>query len=258
MLNLTAWKRKHTIIRLDAGGGSVDSINHLLSQGYAVVSKDYSAQRASRLVKSVQEWFEDPKQPGRQVGWIQEESLDYVRPVRRLAVRSQSSTGRWHSAVLLFAGLDPKDLLTLMGEPQQTDAVSIMLAHVHFYDQPGGGIESSFGQDKSGLGITKRNKKRFEAQRLLMLLGTLAHNLLIWARGWLCRTCPQVASRLRQYGIKRMLRDLYPISGMLSFDQQGRLCVITLQSSSALAHLMRVPLHHLLAPSPIAVILAQT
>jgi len=32
------------------------------------------------------------------------------------------------------------------------------------------GLRTSFGEDKGGLGITKRNKKRFEAQRLLMLL----------------------------------------------------------------------------------------
>ena len=59
------------------------------------------------------------------------------------------------------------------------------------------------------MGITKRNKKRFEAQRLVMLLGTLAHNVLIWSRRWLCRTSPQVASRLLHYGMKRMVRDLY-------------------------------------------------
>ncbi len=40
MLNLIEWRRHHTIIRLDAGGGSVAALNHLLSQGYAVVSKD--------------------------------------------------------------------------------------------------------------------------------------------------------------------------------------------------------------------------
>src|SRR5947209_10394843 len=43
VLNLIPWKRKHTIIRLDAGGGTIDSINRLLSQGYAIVSKEYSA-----------------------------------------------------------------------------------------------------------------------------------------------------------------------------------------------------------------------
>lgn len=258
VLALTPWKRQHTLIRLDAGGGTVDALNHLLSRGYAVVSKDYSAQRASRLAKSVTAWVDDPEQPGRQVGWVQEQSLDYIRPVRRLAVRSKSSKGRWRYGVLLFAGLEPKDLLTLMGAGRQADEVGIMLAHAHFYDQRGGGIESSFGQDKGGLWITKRNKKRFEAQRLLMLLGTLAHNLLIWSRRWLCRTSPQVAGRLQHYGIKRLIRDVCQVSGILTFNGQGRLCAITLQSSSSLAQLLLVPLRHLLATSHIAVILDQT
>ncbi len=67
-----------------------------------------------------------------------------------------------------------------------------------------------------------------------MLLGTLAHNLLIWSRRWLCQTSPEQASRLQQYGIKRMVRDLYQISGILSFNQRGRLRVIALQSASSL------------------------
>ncbi len=91
-----------------------------------------------------------------------------------------------------------------------------------------------------------------------MLLGTLAHNLLIWARGFLSRSSPQVASHLRHYGMKQMIRDLYHISGMLSFDQQGRLCRIALEPSSSLAQLMRGALHHLLTTSHIAVILDQT
>lgn len=33
VLNLTAWKRKHTLIRLDAGGGTIEAIHQLLSQG---------------------------------------------------------------------------------------------------------------------------------------------------------------------------------------------------------------------------------
>jgi len=36
--------------------------------------------------------------------------------------------------------------------------------------------------DKQGLGLTKRSKKRFEAQQVLMLLGSLAHNVVVWAR----------------------------------------------------------------------------
>ena len=145
-----------------------------------------------------------------------------------------------------------------MGESQQADEATIMRAYAHFYDQRGGGIETSFGEDKGGLGITKRNKKRFEAQRLLMLLGTLAHNLLIWSRRWLCRTGPQQASHLQQYGIKRMVRDLYQVSGTLSFDKRGRLHVIALQPASSLAKLLQAPLHRLLTLSHVAVILDQT
>ena len=258
VLNLIAWKRKHTIIRLDAGGGSIDAINHVLSQGYAVVSKDYSAQRASRLVKSVQEWFEDPTQPGRQVGWVQEQSLEYERPVQRLAVRSKKQQRPMAFCRPAVCWTCSQGHPLLDGEPQLADEAMIMRAYAHFYDQRGGGIESSFGQDKSGLGITKRNKKRFEAQRLLMLLGTLAHNLLIWSRRWLSRTSPQVAGRLRHYGMKRMLRDLYHISGMLSFDRHGRLCAIALQPSSSLAQLMHGALHKLLSTSHITVILDKT
>jgi hypothetical protein len=258
VLNLIPWKRTHTIIRLDAAGGTLDSINSLLSAGYAVVTKEYSAGRVSRLVKSVTRWSDDPDQPGRQVGWVEEESLDSVRPVRRLAVRAKGSKGQWRSAVLLLAAVAPKDILTLMEEPLGADEATIMRASAHFYDQRGGGIDTSFGEDKGGLGITKRNKKRFQAQRLLMLLGTLAHNLLIWSHRWLCRTSPQVAGRLRHYGIKQMLRDLYHLSGMLTFDRHGRLRVITLQSSSSLAQLMHGALHKLLSPSHIAVILDKT
>lgn len=139
VLNLLPGKRKHTIIRLEAG----EALNRLLSQGDAVVSKEYSASRASR-----------------QVGWVPEDTREDGRPVRRLAVRLKSRKGQWHSAVLLFAGVDHKDLLALLGEPAGSDEARIMRAYAHFYDQRGGGIETSCGEDKGGLGITKRNKRR--------------------------------------------------------------------------------------------------
>ena len=208
ILGLKPSARRRTIYRIDGGGGSINSVNTLLSQDYAVVTKDYSARRTSKLAKSVTEWVSDSAHPERQMGWVTEESRDYVRPVRRLAVRSRSTKGRWQYAVLLFANLSDSDLLTLMGERPTTDAATIMGAYLHFYDQRGGGGESSIGQDKSGLGITKRHKQRFEAQRFLMLLGTLAHNLVIWSRRWLAQGSPESARRLQHYGIKRIIRDL--------------------------------------------------
>jgi hypothetical protein len=41
----------------------------------------------------------------------------------------------------------------------------VLLAYVYFYDQRGGGIEVEIKEDKQGLRTTKRNKKRFAAQR---------------------------------------------------------------------------------------------
>ncbi|HEU0000324.1 MAG TPA: transposase [Ktedonobacteraceae bacterium] len=258
VLGLNSFRRRRTIVRFDGGGGGVERINWLLERGYALVGKEYSARRARLLADRVTEWVSDSTQPDRQMGWVPQESSEYVRPVRRLAVRSKSAKGQWHYAVLLFAGLSDWDVLTLMGQSPTTEATSIRRAFLHFYDQRGGGIESSFGQDKSGLGLTKRNKKRFQAQRLLMLLGTLAHNLLMWSRRWLAQCSPEQAARLQQYGIKRMIRDLAHIRGRAFFDVHGRLQRIALSSASSLSRLMLVPLRQLLAPSSIDVILDET
>lgn len=258
VLDLKPWQRRRPLIRVDGGGGSIDAVNWLLEHDYAVVTKDYSFRRTQLLVKSVKEWVPDPAQPRREMGWVSVESPDYVAPVRRLAVRSKSSKGRWQYAVLLFARLCDFDVLQLMDQRPTTEATSIMAAYLHLYDQRGGGIESSFGQDKSGLGITKRNKKRFEAQRFLMLSGTLAHNLLLFARRWLAQASPEAARQLQPYGIKRLIRDLSQISGILSFDAQGRLHAIALTSLNSLTKLMLLPLRHLLAPSSIVVTLDDT
>jgi len=53
------------------------------------------------------------------------------------------------------------------------------LAYVSLYDQRGGRVEPLFKGDHQGLGMTKRSKKRFEAQQMVMLLGTLANNVVI-------------------------------------------------------------------------------
>src|SRR5438876_8102458 len=69
-LHLDAGKRSRTIVRLDAGGGSLDDVNWLLLRGYQVHCKDYSGQQAKRLAKSVQDWYVDPHLPARQFGWV--------------------------------------------------------------------------------------------------------------------------------------------------------------------------------------------
>jgi hypothetical protein len=70
ILDLDAAKRARTIIRIDAGGGSVGEINWLLSRDYQVHAKDYSGQRAQKLAQQVATWVDDPRISRRQVGWV--------------------------------------------------------------------------------------------------------------------------------------------------------------------------------------------
>ena len=71
-LGLDDAKRSRTLLRVDAGGGSLDDVNWALSRGYQIQCKDYSGQRARRLAASVTTWVEDPDEPGRQIGWVEE------------------------------------------------------------------------------------------------------------------------------------------------------------------------------------------
>jgi hypothetical protein len=91
----------------------------------------------------------------------------------------------------------------------------VALAYAQFYDQRAGAIEVEIREDKQGVGMTRRRKKRAAAQAMLRLLGTLAHNVLVWAREWLGAAEP----RLKQYGIVRLLRDVLCVSGFVEADE---------------------------------------
>src|SRR5256885_11059838 len=93
-LHLDQGKRSRTIVRVDAGGGSLDDVNWLLARDYQGHCKDYSGKQAARLAKRVQHWFTDPHQPERQFGWVTEASNAYVRPVKRIAVRCRKPDGK--------------------------------------------------------------------------------------------------------------------------------------------------------------------
>lgn len=64
-LVLEAAHRKRTLIRIDAGAGSVADINWLLVRGYHVLAKDYSTKRAVHLAAQVTDWIGDPHDPAR-------------------------------------------------------------------------------------------------------------------------------------------------------------------------------------------------
>jgi hypothetical protein len=61
----------------------------------------------------------------------------------------------------------------------------VTLAYSPLYDKRAGTVELEIKESKQGVGIGKRSKKRFAAQQMVMLLGSLAHNLSVWARRWL-------------------------------------------------------------------------
>ena len=144
-LQLDEDKRRRTIVRVDAGGGSLDDVNWLLARGYQVHCKDYSGQQATRLAKSVQEWHTDPHQPERQFGWVTETTDAYGRPVKRIAVRCRQQDGKFAYGVLISA-LSAQHVLLLTGQPLSLleDPAAVLLAYVRFYDQRGGGVETSF------------------------------------------------------------------------------------------------------------------
>jgi hypothetical protein len=162
VLELNQARRQRTLIRVDAGGGSLDDINWLLSRDYVVLAKDYSATRSSRLAKSVERWYADPKVAGRAVGLVVEPPTDYQRAVVRVAVRCQKSKGRFSYAVLIAPPqLAPIWAVLGRNDAPPSDTRGQLVAYVHAYDARGGGVETSLRADKQGLGLSKRNKKRF-------------------------------------------------------------------------------------------------
>ena len=91
---------------------------------------------------------------------------------------------------------------------------------------------------------------------MLMLLGSLAHNVVIWTRYWLTQTAPP--SNLRHYGLLRMVRDVFHISGFLLTDACGQVTQVVLNQTAPLASALVHPLRKLLLCAHVAVNLGQT
>lgn len=232
VLNLSADRRARTIVRVDSGAGTVADINWVLGEGYQYHGKDFSGLRAKHLAQTVTQWIDDPKCPGRQVGFVTETNHPYVRPVVRLAARCRKANGQWAIGVLIST-LSPWDVLALTGQPCHCvqDERAVLLAYIYFYDARGGGIETVNKADKQGLGLSARNKKRFVAQQMLVLLAALAHNVIVWTHRWLVGFYPKLVG----YGILRMVRDVFTTSGFLQTDTAGRVEQIVLNSHDPLA-----------------------
>jgi hypothetical protein len=93
VLQLDYNRRQRTLLRMDAGGGSLDDLNWCLARGYQLHCKDFSSKRAEAWAATVQEWFDDLHHQDRQFGWvIPADSLDYVRPGGASATASSGIT----------------------------------------------------------------------------------------------------------------------------------------------------------------------
>jgi hypothetical protein len=254
-LELDEAKRRRTVLRIDAGGGSMNGINWLLRRGYHVHCKDFSSKRAAHYALSVREWVADPRHKGREMGWAIVKEGDYARPVRRLALRWRKRNGQRRHA-LLISTLEPGDVLKLLGMEAGLvkDAWAVMLAYARLYDERGGAVEVDIKESKQGLGVTKRRKKSFAGQQMVALLGTLAHNVVVWAKRWLSEDAP----KLKRYGVQRMVRDVLAVSGFLELGKGERVKRVMLNSGSALGRACAKALRLLLEAEHVRVTLGET
>ncbi len=259
-LELDEVKRQRTLVRIDAGAGSVADVNWLLSRGYHVLAKDYSTKRATLLAAQVTDWFTDPHDPERQVGLVPVPANDYHagsyrRAITRVAVRCRLATGQWGGGVVICT-LPPAEALRLTGQDPAlaADPQASILAYVALYDQRGGGVETSFKEDKQGLGITQRSKKRFAAQQVVVALGALAHNVLVWAKRWLHDQVPGIS----RFGAKRLVRDVFGIGGQVELDANGQVTRIVLNQANRCSRWLLTALQTLASSAGVAVSLGET
>jgi len=231
VLGLSKARRRRTIVRSDGGGGRDADINWLLNRGYLVLSKVKNWQRARKLAQSVQTWYRDPKTGDREIGWV-EDSHAYDQPTRQVALRMPKKDGGYHYRVLVF-NLSDSQLIWLARHDLShlSSSTRVLFAALYAYDLRSGGVETSIKGSKQGLGLTKRNKKRFSAQEMLVLLAQLAYNLIIWTRNLLADASP----KLRRFGLLRMVRDIFHINGLVQLDAQGQILQITLNQADELA-----------------------
>lgn len=228
-------RRENTVWRVDGGGGSEANLNWLLARDYRLMIKLHNAKRAAKLARSVSEWLPDPTVPDRAIGWVQQPTC-YGAATRQLAIRhrkpSDSPDGSSGYAILVF-NLSDDQLATLLGRarPGMGGESERLFNALHFYDLRGGGTETQFRGDKQGLGLSHRHKRRFDAQVMLVALGQLAHNVVIWTRNRLAH----VDARFAHYGVLRIVRDVYQVLGCLEFDDRSRLVAARLNPASTFA-----------------------
>jgi len=224
-------RRKRTILRVDGGGGTDKNIDQLLLDLYWLLIKVKNWQRTQKLVKSVTIWHSLPELPGHEVGWV-EMPHEYAQATRQLAIRWPKEKGGFHYCVLVF-NLTDLMIFQLAGllMPRSLTDPDLFSAILKAYNLRSGGVETSIKNSKQALGLNKRNKKRFHAQHMLLLLAQLAYNIAVWVRNKLKKYSALLAS----FGMLRLIRDAFHISGQVRFDETGNVNLIILNQTHKLA-----------------------
>jgi hypothetical protein len=203
-LDLRPEHRKRTIFRLDGGSGSDEKLKWLLQRDYHIIAKGYSGKRAYVLAQHVSRW--DAYNSTCWLGWVPA-PIDFGRPVH-VMVKKWLHKNEWkHSYYVTTLPFPSKQAFMIR------------------YNLRGGAEIEQFRADKSGLFLSSRRKQSFEAQKAIVLLTDLAHNLLadFQHRGL-------AGSRFANWGLKRIVRDLLAIPARLHF-RRSQLYRIDLLSS---------------------------
>lgn len=196
--------RKHVLYRLDGGSGTDENLRWLLNRDYHVLGKGYSGKRAKALAQQVTRW--DDYDVHSQLGRVQP-AFDLGKQVDVL-VKRRLHKGVWRHSYYVSTLTFPSKR-----------------AFMNKYDQRGSAEIEQFRADKNGLHLSARRKQRLEAQKALVLLTDLCHNLLADFRHRGLGGSP-----FANWGAKRIVRDLFAIPGRLYFAD-GQLKRIELLSS---------------------------
>lgn len=196
VLRVSARRRAQFCLRLDAGFGTDANLAWALQQGYQLLAKNNSGRRAGAWGQRVTEW--QVIEPERRWIALPPDQLLFDTPTRTIAVRwlDQRQNKLKHALYVVT------DLQRPLSEIAQ------------LYDLRGG-LEVDIRDDKQGLLLTHRRKRRWYAQEVLLLLNDLAHNFLAMFRRevlW--------GTALAGYGPYRLIRNIMTIPGRVIVDNE--------------------------------------
>jgi hypothetical protein len=265
MLGLNSEQKGQLLIRLDGGFGTTAILQYLLSEGYQFIVKLHSASRSKKLGQAIKEegWHCDHNTL-RWASLLGEEAsslyasstqpttagklhLIAVRCKREESEKSKSKKKLKAKSEYVYSVLALKREVIQSAKDLSGEALLEQLA---FYDDRATIESASFRGDKQGLKLIKRRKASLYGQEMLILLAQLVHNLVVWARDWLSEEEP----RLREFGIKVWVRDLFTMPGRVKF-KAGQIVKVHLRRGHQYARRFFEALAHFFAKSEIRLFL---